>query len=163
MDIEQIPISDEVLAIMRSAASQTLRAGESFITPRTMMIALVQDPGLSEPLQEVVDLEMLRALLPDPLEAPGVTELREDRMASDEQPALLRYDTLAFKDQDAKTTVWLNGEAYAVFLEGARYAEGRYLPKHLALGFVGEARRQRAVLADIKVDATKLSEAVFKL
>lgn len=163
MDIEQIPVSDEVLAIMRSAATKTLRGGEAFITPRTMMIALVEDPSMTEPLQEAVDLDTLRALQPDPLETPGVTELREERMGNDEQPALLRYDTLAFKDQDAVSTVWLNGEAHAVFLEGARHAEGRYQPKHLALGFVSEARRQQTVLMDIKIDAAKLSEAVFKL
>ncbi|MDP9017576.1 MAG: hypothetical protein M3N19_04585, partial [Candidatus Eremiobacteraeota bacterium] len=135
MDIEQIPVSDEVLTVMRSAATKTLRCGENFVSPRTMMIALAEDPILAEPLKEVVDLELLQGMVADERDLPGVTELPEDRMGADEQPALLRYDTLAFKDLEGSTSVWLNAEAFAVFLEGARYAEdGKYLPKHLALG-----------------------------
>ena len=162
-DIEQIPISDEVLTVMRRAATLTLNAREQFITTRAMMIALLQEPAFAEAFAEAVDLEGLQAMVPDEREAPGVQQLPDERMAEGEQPALLRYDTLAFKDESGQTTVWLNGEAHAVFLEGARRTESRFLPKSLLLGFVSEARRQPQVLRDLKIDAGKFSEVAFAL
>jgi len=36
-------------------------------------------------------------------------------MAEGEQPAMMRYDTLAFKDETGQNTIWLNGEAHAFF------------------------------------------------
>lgn len=163
MDIEQIPVSDEVLAVMRNAATGALSANEPFITPRRMLIALLHEPSLAESLAAAVDVNALEGLACDPHDLPGVSELPEDKMPDGERPAMLRYDTLAFKDLDGKQTVWLNAQAHAVFLEGARHAEGRYVPKHLALAFVSEARRQPHVLGDLKIDGGKLSEIVFKL
>ena len=162
-DIEQIPISDEVLTVMRRAASLSLSSGEQFIGTRAIMISLMRDPALAEAFKEAVNLEELEAMLPDEREAPGVQQVAEDRMAEGEQPALLRYDTLAFKDESGKSTVWLNGEAHAVFLEGARHTESRFLPKNLLLAFVNEARRQPSVLRDLKIDAGKFSEVAFAL
>ena len=163
MDIEQVPVSDEVLAVMRNAATGALSANEPFITPRRMLIALLHDPTLAEPLAEAVDVTALEDLVTDPLDLPGVSEVPDDKMPDGEHPAMLRYDTLAFKDLEGKRSVWLNAQAHAVFLEGVRHAEGRYVPKHLALAFVSEARRQPHVLSDLKIDGGKLSEIVFKL
>jgi hypothetical protein len=162
-DIEQIPISDEVLAVMRRAASVTLESGEQFIGTRAMMIALLRDPELAEAFKEVVNVEDLETVLPEDGGAPDVRQLPEDRMAADEQPALLRYDTLAFKDETGQNTIWLSGEAHAIFLEGARHTESRFVPKHLVLAFVSEARRQPSVLRDLKIDAGKFSEVAFAL
>lgn len=163
MDIEQIPVSDELLALMREAATKTLAAGEPFITPRAIFIALLRDPMLAEPLAEAADVEALESLAPVPAEPPGVMEVPDEPMPDDEKPALVRYDTLAFKDESGRHTVWLNGDAHKVFLEGARRAEDRYVPKHLALAFVSEARRQPQLLADLKIDSGKLAEVAFKL
>ena len=161
-DHEQIPIADDLLAVMRHAASYSLTAGEKFITPRMIMIALLRDPAFAEPFQEVVDIEALEAILPDP-EASALAELPEERMPEEEQPAFLRYDTLAFKDDTGKSTVWLSGEAHTIFLEGARHAKERYIPKDLLLGFVSEWRRQPQILRDIKIDGGKFSEVAFAL
>lgn len=162
-DIEQIPISDEVLTVMRRAASLTLKSGEQFIGTRAMMISLLREPEFAEAFKDVVNLEELETTLPEEGEAPGVQQLPEDRMGADEQPALLRYDTLAFKDETGQATVWLSGEAHAVFLEGARHTESRFVPKTLVLAFVSEARRQPSVLRDLKIDAGKFSEVAFAL
>lgn len=163
MDIEQIPVSDELLALMREAATKTLAAGEPFITPRALLIALLRDPILAEPLSEAIDVEALEAFTPPAVDLPGVMEVPDEPMPDDEKPALVRYDTLAFKDESGRRTVWLNGDAHKVFLEGARRAEDRYVPKHLALAFVSEARRQPQLLGDLKVDTGKLAEVAFKL
>lgn len=162
-DIEQIPISDEVLTVMRRAATFTLKSREQFITTRAVMLSLMQEPALAEAFAEVVNLESLEVMLSEEREAPGVQRLPEERMAEGEQPAMLRYDTLAFKDETGQNTLWLNGEAHAVFLEGARHTENRFLPKNLILAFVNEARRQPHVLRDLKIDAGKFSEIAFAL
>ncbi|MFN2528896.1 MAG: hypothetical protein ABR584_09305 [Candidatus Baltobacteraceae bacterium] len=162
-DIEQIPISDEVLTVMRRAATFTLKSGEQFITMRAVMLSLMQEPAFSEAFAEVVDLQSLEAMIPDERDAPGVQQMPEERMAEGEQPALLRYDTLAFKDEAGQQSVWLNGESHALFLEGARHTESRFLPRNLILAFVNEARRQPHVLRDLKIDAGKFSEIAFAL
>ena len=163
LDVEQIPVSDEVLALMRNAASRALANDEKFISPRAMMVALMHDQSVAEALKEAVDVDALETLTSEAIDKPSALEVPEDRMTEGEQPALLRYDTLAFKDETGQNSVWLNGEAYAVFLEGARRTEGRYMPKHLALGFASEARKSSSLLTDLKIDPAKFSEAAFKL
>lgn len=148
---------------MREAATKALAAGERFITPRDVLIALARDPSVSEPLSEVLNAEQLEELLPDAVELPGVSEVPEDPMPGDERPALLRYDTLAFKDASGQHSVWLNADAHKVFLEGARRAEESFVPKHLALAFVSEGRQKPALLGDLKVDTAKFAEIAFKL
>ena len=165
MDIEQIPISPEVLAIMRDAVARSRVRGENFISSRTLMLALAHEPSLQEHLAEVIDVERLEGLIFEPVELPGIAHVPDERLEEGEDAPFPKYDTLAFKSPDGATSMWLNGETHAVFLEGARHAADaeRYLPKHLALGFVSESRRTPAVLTSIKIDAAALSKAVFEL
>ena len=162
-DHQQIPVSDELLLVMRRAATQSLRAGEKFITPRMLMIALLNDPAFYEAFKDTIDVAALESMHVDPAEAPDVSQLPEEGLPVEERPALLRYDTLAFKDETGQSSVWLSGEAHAVFLEGARNATDRYIPKYLLLGFVREWRRQPPLLHDLKIDGGKFSEVVFAL
>ena len=158
LELEQVPISDELLAVMRNAVAKSLSLQEPFVTARALLLALAEDPSMAETLEPVLDLEQLRELAIE--DAPAPAEV-PDEASDDETPPLRRYDTLAIKDPLGQQSLWLNREAFAVFLEGARRHEERYLPKHLAYGFVSEARRQPNILRAIGIDAAKLSEAIL--
>ena len=150
---------------MRDAVARSRARGENFVSVRTLMLALAHEPSLQEPLAEVVDAERLEGLIVEPTELPGIAQVPDERLEEGEAVPFPKYDTLAFKDSDGQHSMWLNGETHAVFLEGARHAADaeRYLPKHLALGFVSESRRTPAVLTSIKIDAAALTKAVFEL
>jgi hypothetical protein len=87
----------------------------------------------------------------------------DERIGNEEQAALVRYDTIAFKTPDGRDTVWLNRDSLSIFLEGSRRVEDRYNPKQLALGLAAEAVRQPGVLSTIRVEPGALIDAIYKL
>jgi len=161
-DLEQIPLSEELLGLMRRAAQISLDNNEAFITPRSLLLSLLDDSEVGPAVSTVVSKDKLLAVPPAENEMSGLVRIAEDRLTG-EQPALVRYDTLAFKTPNGKTSVWLGKEALAIFLEGAQRVEGRFLPKHLALGFAAEAVRSPGVLAAIRVEPGRLTDAVYRL
>ncbi|MDQ6929666.1 MAG: hypothetical protein M3126_03235 [Candidatus Eremiobacteraeota bacterium] len=149
-DDDQIAVTDELLFVMREAATGALWAGEKFISPRRVLIALLQDPAFREPFKGIIDVDALSVVIPN-----------DDEVSTIEDPP--RERTLAFKETSGSNSVWLDSTAYAVFVEGARRAKKRYVPKDLLLGFVSEWRRAPHVLHDIKIDGTKFAQAAFAL
>lgn len=160
-DLEQIPLSDELLAVMRRAARKAVELREPFITPRAMLLSLLDDPGIGPALANVVNRDKVVAAKVD--ENFGVVRLVDDFLPDGEQPAMSRFDTLAFKTPDGRTSMWLNRDAYHIFIEGAQRADDRYYPKHLALGLAAEAVRVPGVLAAIRVEPGFLADAIYKL
>jgi hypothetical protein len=159
----QIPLAEELLAVMRVAARNTLAARERFITPRALLLALLDDPSVGPVLAPVVDRERLEAIEPSEIDLSGVSRMPDERIGNEEQAALVRYDTIAFKTPDGRDTVWLNRDSLSIFLEGSRRVEDRYNPKQLALGLAAEAVRQPGVLSTIRVEPGALIDAIYKL
>lgn len=160
---EQIPLSAELLDTMRAAAAAALRLREPFITSRSLLLALLDEPHAGPALRRVVDREKLEAL---PVAADlrkGMTRMPEGGLADGELPAIVRFDTLGFKTPDGRTTVWLSREAFGIFNEGARRAEGRYLPKHLAFGLASEAVKTTGILAQLRVEPGAVTDAIYTL
>lgn len=145
MSDEQLRVSEELLAVIRNASAKSRSSGERSITPRALLVALMEDPDLKIPLSSIVNKSKLEALPP-----------------SEDEPQATR-DTLSFKNPDGTPGLWLNRESFEIFLAGVQRAEGNYLPKHLALGFVAEAVRQPGVLTAISVEPRRLTEAVYRL
>ncbi len=143
-DIEQIPLSNELLGVMRRAAQKAIELDESFITPRAILLALLDDEGIGPAIAGVVVRE--KVLAAQAGESTGMARLIEEPMEEGEQPAMIRYDTLAFKTPDGRTSMWLNKDALNMFLEGARRVNGAYAPKHLALGLAAQATHAPGVL-----------------
>lgn len=162
MDLEQIALSEELLAVMRRAAELSIENREMFLTPRSLLLALLEDPGVGPAIAGVVVREKLLALAPAEHPLDGMTRLTDDRLDG-ERAALVRYDTLAFKTRNGKTSVWLNKESFHIFIEGAQRVETRYYPKELALGIAAEAVRAPGVLAAIRVEPGRLTDAIYKL
>lgn len=162
MDLEQIPLSDELLRVMRRAAELSQQNGEMFITPRSLMLALLDEPSVGPAIATVVSRDKLLALPPPEHELGGMIRLSDERLAG-EVPALVRYNTLAFKTPNGKSTLWLNKESLAIFMEGVQRAGAAYLPKHLAMGIAAEAVRAPGVLAAIRVEPGRLTDAIYRL
>ncbi|HEY8314562.1 MAG TPA: hypothetical protein VIG51_10380 [Candidatus Baltobacteraceae bacterium] len=163
-DLDHLPVADRLLTVMRDSAGKTLAAKEQFITPRALLLALLDDPEVGPPLRGVVDGSKVEAMEPAGIDLSGVSRLADDRMTGDELPALVRYDTLAFKTPDGADSVWLNKDSLHIFVTGAQRAtDTRYGPKHLALGFAAEAVRQPGLLAAILSDPGALVDAIYKL
>jgi len=164
---EQIFLSDEILAYMRNAARLAGELREPFITVRTLLIALLEEPTLGPVLEEVLPREKLESYeLP---EDAGVrltaSRVPEPKLQAGERAALLRFNTLAFKGPDGSKSVWLSREAYTVWNEAAkRVADGeKFLPKHIAFGIAADAIRSPGVLASMAISPGDVNEAIMKL
>ena len=160
-DLEHIPLSSELLGLMRRAAQKAIELKEPFITPRAILLALLDDPAMGPAIATVVNREKVAGV--EVSESPGMTRLVEERMENGEQPAMARYDTLAFKTPDGRTSMWLNKDAYTIFIEGAQRVEDRYFPKHLALGLAAQAIHAPGLLTAIRVEPGVFADAIYKL
>jgi hypothetical protein len=165
--VEQIFLSDEILAMMRNAARLAGVLKEPFITVRTLMIALLEDPQVGPALEEVLPREKLEGYeLP---EDAGIrltaSRVPEPIMQNGERPALLRFNTLAFKTPDGSKSVWLSREAFQVWNEGAkRIGDGeKFLPKHIAFGIAADAIRTPGVLAALHISPGDVTDKLLKL
>jgi hypothetical protein len=147
MTDEQVFLSDEVLRLMRHAAQLAGALHEPFITQRTLLLAILDDPELGPPLVEVLPREKLEAY----------------QMAPEEAKA--NFDTLAFKMPDGSKSVWLSRDGYRAWNEGAKRVEdgGKYLPKHLAFGIAADAIRTPGILTQMKLSPGAISEAILNI
>ena len=158
---EQIPLSDELFAVMRGAAQTAMRLHEPFITPRALLLALLDDASVGPAIAAAIDRD--KVLGAQAGENPGMVRLMESGLPEGEQPSMVRYDTLAFKTPDGASSVWLNRDAYRIFVEGAQRVEDRYYPKQLAFGLAAEAVHAPGMLSEICVEPGALVEAIYRL
>lgn len=159
-ELEQVPLSDELLSLMRKAAKNALDTHEGFITPRALLLTMLDDPVLGPNIAQVVNREKLLAVETATTDA---VRLPDDTFEAGDLPAVARYDTISFKTPDGGSSVWLTHEAYHIFIEGARRAEDRYMPKHVALGLAAQAVHAPGVLAALRVEPGVLADAIYKL
>jgi hypothetical protein len=153
--VEQIFVSDDVLALMRNAARLAGELHEPFITVRAMLLALLEEPNVGPALDSVVSRASLEGyVVPEDTAARMVaSRVPEPEMNEGERAALLRFNTLAFKVPDGSKSVWLSREAHAAWHEAARRVEegASLLPKHIAFGIAADAIKTPGVLAHISV------------
>ncbi len=164
---EQIFLSDEILVLMRRASELAGAVREPFITVRTMLLALLEDPQLGPALQDVLPRAKLLEyeMATEAAKANIASRVSEPQMQDGERAAMLRFDTLAFKVPSGTKSVWLSREAFSAWHEGAkRVGEGSpYMPKHLAFGIAADAIRVPAVLAAMHLSPGEINEAILKL
>ena len=166
-DTDQVFLSDEILTLMRNAARLAGELKEPFITVRTLLVALLEEPTLGEALVEVLPREKLESyeLPEDAGTRLTASRVPEPHAQAGERPALLRFNTLAFKVPDGSKSVWLSREAFNVWNEGAkRVPDGeKLLPKHLAFGIAADAIRSPGVLAAMHISPGDVTEVLLKL
>lgn len=157
-------LTEELLGVMRNAAGKTLAAGEQFVSARSLLLALLDDPEVGPRLRGAVARERLESLEPVEIDLTGVSRMPDERVPAGEEPALARYDTLAFKTPDGSASAWLDKDALYMFSEGAnRAGQLQYYPRHLALGIASVAMKQPAVLSAMRIEPGALVDAIYKL
>jgi hypothetical protein len=165
--VEQIFLSDGLLTLMRNAVRLAGTLKEPFITVRTLLIALLEDPQVGPALEDVLPREKLEeyTLTEDAVTRLTASRVQEPQMPEGERPAMLRFNTLAFKTPDGSKSVWLSREAYQIWIEAAkRVGDGEaFLPKHIAFGIAADAMRTPGVLAALHISPGDVSEKLLKL
>lgn len=156
-DPENLALSDGLLDVMRGAAEQALQLDEPFISPKAILLALLDDPALGRGLARVVSrAKVLDADVENRFG--GVRALTESMRG--ERPAIDRYDTLCFKTRAGTASVWLSKDALGIFMEGAKRARLRYEARDLAIGLAAQARLAPGILAAIRVEPGVFSDAI---
>ena len=146
MDVEQLSLSRDLLDLMRKAAGYAADDHMEFITPPHVLLALLDDPAFAEAVGEDVDRERVMDSAKEP-RLPEVFEVPDAPLPEGEEAPFKRYDTLVFHNADGSKHAWLDKQSFRIFIEGARRVDdGPYKPKHLALGYVAEALKDRELL-----------------
>ena len=146
MDVEQLSLSRDLLELMRKAATYAGEDSMEFITPPHVLLALLDEPIFAEAVGEDIDRERVVSSAKEP-RLPEVYEMSEGPLPEGEAPPFKRYDTLVFHSTDGTKSAWLDKQSFRMFVEGARrVSDGPYKPKHLALGYVAEALKDRELL-----------------
>ena len=163
MDTDQVLLSDELLTVMRTAVTYAVDYGATFVAPSHVLLALIDDAKIGGHLADVLERGRIVAAARQPAPA-GVHELGEGALPSGEKPPFQRYDTVVFHSSDGQYQRWLNRDTFRLFNVSARRANGgRFLPKHLALGFTVFAQDDRDVRALLGKDPEVFKDVVYAL
>ena len=163
MDSDQVLLSDELLAVLRAGVTYAVEYGASFVAPPHLLLALIDDPKIGDVLNETLERGRIvaAARLPSP---GGVHEVGEGVLPRGEKPPFQRYDTVVFQSTDGQYQRWFNRDTFKLFNVSARRANGgRFLPRHLALGFTVFAQDDRDVRALLGKDPEVFKEVVYAL
>lgn len=163
MDQDQVLLADELLAVCRAAVTFAVEYGAAFVAPSHVLLALLDDPKIGAALAEVLERGRIVAAARQP--APGgVHEVGEGVLPRGEKPPFTRYDTVVFHSSDGQYQRWLNRDSFKLFNESAKRANGgRFLPRHLALGFVVFGQEDRDTRALLGKDPEVFKEVVYAL
>jgi ClpA/ClpB-like protein len=163
MDQDQVLLSDELLAVCRSAVTFAVEYGASFVAPPHVLLALLDDPKVGDALAEVLERGRIVAAARQPSPG-GVHEVGEGVMPRGEKPPFTRYDSLVFHSSDGQYQRWFNRDSFKLFNESAKRANGgRFLPRHLALGITVVAQDDQNVRSLLGKDPEIFKEVVYAL
>jgi hypothetical protein len=152
------------MTVMRTAAGNAIRRGAQFIAPPDLLQALLLDSKVGPALEPLVPQDHVAVAFDDAeKKLPELAEIPEGALPDGDNVPFTRYESLAFLSLDGTRTLYLDGDAYHLFIEGARRADEVYLPKHLVLGFTAEAVKDRQLLAMFGVDPAHVANAVYEL
>lgn len=161
MDQDQVLLTEELLAVCRSAVTYAVEYGASFVAPPHILLALLDDAKVGGALAEVLERGRIVAAARQPSPG-GVHEVGEGVLPRGEKPPFTRYDTVVFHSSDGQYQRWFNRDSFKLFNESARRANGgRFLPRHLALGFVVSGQDDRDVRALLGKDPEVFKEVVY--
>ena len=164
MDQEQLRLAPDLLAVMRTGVDNAIERGAQFVFPPHLLLALLDEPTIGSAVEGHVNREKVEKAAEAALaKLPEVTELPEGSLPDDEKPPFQRYDTLAFTSRDGHRTMYLDHDAYHLFLEGARRANEVYKPKHLLMGFVAASVKDGEILALLGPDPQRINRDVSEL
>ena len=160
-DSEQLRLAPDLLTALRAGVTSAIENGAEFVAPPHLLLGLLADPQIGPVIAPLVPRDaILKSAAETGRKLPEVAEIGEGPLLHSERPPFIRYDTLAFRSLDGKRTLYLDGDAYHVFIEGARRAVGVYRTKHLVYGFTAEAVKDRDLLSLFGTDPQSVTLAV---
>ncbi|HEX3551561.1 MAG TPA: Clp protease N-terminal domain-containing protein [Candidatus Elarobacter sp.] len=163
-DGDPVRLDRDLLAVLRAGVTAAIENGAEFVAPAHLLLGLLQDPRVGPAIDPLVPREAIeRAAADAAKKLPEVGEVLADELPAGERAPFPRYDTLAFQARDGSRTLYLDGDAYHVFVEGSRRAEEIYRPKHLVYGFTAEAVKDRDLLSLFGSDPASITKAVDAL
>ena len=163
MDSDQVLLSDELLTVLRTATTFAVEYGATFVAPSHILLALMDDSKVGPAIGEVLERGRVVAAARQP-SAGAVHEVPEGTLPRGESAPFIRYDTVIFHSLDGQFQRWLNRDSFKLFNESAKRANGgRFLPKHLALGFWVVSQDDRDTRALLGAEPELFKDAVFAL
>lgn len=163
-DGDHIRLDPDLLAVLRAGVTAAIENGAEFVAPAHLLLGLLADPRVGPAIDPLVPREAIeRAAADASKKLPEVGELPADALPPGERAPFPRYDTLAFPARDGSRTLYLDGDAHHVFVEGARRAGNTYRPEHLVFGFTAEAVKDRDLLSLFGSDPASVTKAVDAL
>jgi hypothetical protein len=163
MDQDQVLLADDLLAVCRAAVTFAVEYGAQFVAPPHILLALLDDPKIGGALAEALERGRIVAAARQPSPG-GVLEVGEGVLPRGEKPPFTRYDTVVFHSSDGGYQRWFNRDSFKLFNESAKRANGgRFLPRHLALGFAVFGQEDRDVRALLGKDPEVFKEIVYAL
>jgi hypothetical protein len=159
MDSEQLRLDSDLLQVMRAAAAAAIAHGAQFVAPPHLLLGLLADQRIGAAIEPLVAGARVFEAAGEPAKKPPEIVAHPEPQ-EDGEPPFVRYDTLAFRSTDGGRTVYLDADAFHIFIEGARRAEGVYRAKHLVFGFTAEAVKDRDLLELFGADPQGVAKAV---
>jgi hypothetical protein len=161
---EQLRLDADLVNVLRAGVAHAIANGAQFVAPSHLLLGLLADPLIGPAIAPLVPRDKI-----DKAAAEAATKPSQLDEVPDEAPPgggaapFVRYDSLAFRAQDGSRSLYLDGESFRLFIEGARRAVGVYRAKHLVYGFTAEAVKDRDLLSLFGTDPQSVSKAVEDL
>ena len=164
MEYEQLRLGSDLVDVMRAGVTIAAERGARFVAPPHLLLALLADERIGTAIGSLVPRARIERAADDAVKKlPEVYEILEGPLPERERAPFQRYDTLAFRSRDGARTMYLDADAYHLFLEGALRAGATYRAKHLVMGFSAESVKDRDLLAIVGPDPAGLAAAVAEL
>jgi hypothetical protein len=164
MDSDQLRLDDDLIGVMRAGVTSALETGAAFVAPAHVMLGLLADPRIGPAITPLIPRErVLQAAGEAHLKPPDAVDIPEDALPDGTQTPFVRRETIAFLSRDGAHSLYLDPDAFRVFLEGARRASGVYGARHLVFAFTAEAVKERELLDLVGRDPQAVTKAVDAL
>jgi hypothetical protein len=161
---EQLRLDADLMGVLRAGVTHAIDNGAQFVAPSHLLLGLLADPLIGPAITKLVPREKIDKAAAGAAAKPSQpVEVVEEPLSEGDTPPFARYESLAFRSKDGARTLYLDGESYRLFIEGARRAVGVYRAKHLVYGFAAEAVKDRALLSLFGTDPQSVSKAVEDL
>ena len=144
-DTDQLRLDPDLISVMRFGVTSAVAHGAPFVAPAHVVLGLLADPRIG------------------PAIAPHIPRERVEQAAAQTRSKLQDTDTIAFLSRDGAHSLYLDADAFHVFLEGARRASDVYRTKHLVFALTAEAVKEQSLLALVGRDPQAVTSAVDAL
>jgi hypothetical protein len=156
----QLRLDTDLMNVLRAGVTHAIENGAEFVAPSHLLLGLLADPLIGPAIAKLVPRDKIHKAAADAATKPSQLVEVPEEPPPEGEPPFARYDSLAFRSQDGTRTLYLDGESFRLFIEGARRAVDVYRAKHLVYGFTAEAVKDRDLLSLFGTDPQGVTKAV---